>query len=99
ADALDATAHGDRLLVAWSESEEAPQIRVRALGPEGWGEPQAPAACFSEGPLSRTPVGFCGRPSIGSRRGRVVLVAREGSDALVLESRDGRRFEPLHGLR
>ena len=73
----------------------------------------APAACTFErlvdsaargavdtsGGVAEGHHGFCGRPLVAARNGRVVLAAREGSDLWVLESREGMRWLPLRGLR
>lgn len=77
-----------KLAVAYAEKKNG-QIRMRVGGVAS----AAISPCF----LPRA--GMCGTPTLHQVGSRLVLAAREGADALVLESSDGgRSFQPLPGL-
>lgn len=92
----DATREDTGAWVAYAVIDD-PAIRVRELNPE-LGEPTLPAPCFDTDVLTGEPSGMCGRPTFGTRDQRVFLVAREGSDAWVIERENG-PWRPLTGLR
>jgi hypothetical protein len=73
----------------------ADQVRVLRVDRTGapLAAPLAPAACFEP------PNGMCGTPSLVADAQRIVLVARDRSDLLALESTDGAKsFVTLSGL-
>jgi hypothetical protein len=73
----------------------ADQVRVLRVDRSGapLAPPLAPAACFEP------PSGMCGTPSLVADAQRIVLVARDRSDLLALESTDGAKsFVTLSGL-
>jgi hypothetical protein len=73
----------------------ADQVRVLRVDHAGapLAPPLAPAACFEP------PNGMCGTPSLVADAQRIVLVARDRSDLLALESTDGAKsFVTLSGL-
>lgn len=80
----------DGALVAYA-SETAPQIRIRSIDVDTpiTGVDYVPAACW-------TNHGVCTRPRLARVGGRVLLLAPDKTDLLVLESGDqGRSFRPL----
>lgn len=94
--AWDAALDGEALLVAWAPSERGP-IAIREVRDEV-AAVTFPAPCFDTDALTGEPSGMCGAPTLGLAEGRVLLVAREGTDAWVVE-RAGGRWRPLRGLR
>jgi hypothetical protein len=95
--AFEAAALGGAILIATVQRARGAQV-VRRLDDE-LGPPVRPGACFREGELVAEPTGMCGPPLMVAAEDRVIVGARDGEDVLVVESRDGRTFEPLRGLR
>ena len=94
--AWDATVDGERALVAWVLVDD-PAIRVQGIDRE-LGEIAIPSPCFDTDVLTGEPSGMCGAPRFGSQGDRVFLVAREGTDAWIIERESG-PWRPLTGLR
>ncbi len=95
-DAWDVVFDGSAAFVAWAESERGP-VAIREIQ-DGIGPVTFPAPCFDTDALTGRPSGMCGAPALGASQGRIFLVAREGTDAWVVERDDG-RWRPLRGLR
>lgn len=89
ADAFAAGFAGETLVVA--SSEDGGQIHL-ALVADGLSRVAAPAACWSEAG------GLCGKPFVAAARDRLVLGARDRTDMLMVETRDGRDWRRLRGL-
>jgi hypothetical protein len=77
-------AHASGVTVAaWTGDAHHPQIRLRRLRGEWIGEPEVPAPCWDSGQ------GYCGDPIAVAEGGRLLVIARENGDLLVLELADG----------
>jgi len=95
--AFEAAALHGAILIATVQRARGAQV-VRRLD-DDLGPPVRPGACFREGELVAEPTGMCGTPLMVAADDRVIVGARDGEDVLVVESRDGRTFAPLRGLR
>ncbi|MEM1416346.1 MAG: hypothetical protein AAGH15_15665 [Myxococcota bacterium] len=95
---------GQRVAAALERGASSPTVVVAAWRTRGgaiaiarWAEELEgsvrPAPCFSESG------GFCGPALVGAVPGRLLVAGRQREDVLVLESADGRRWQPLAGLR
>ncbi len=91
----DVVARRDHALVAYT-LEFGPAIVVTQIGTRH--EEDFLTTCFDTDILTGEESGMCGTPTFGRRGERVFLVAREGTDAWVIE-REAEGWKRLTGLR
>jgi hypothetical protein len=91
---FDALALADALLIASSGGGADADVRTQRVTPAGPERATPVAPCWD--PTG----GFCGQPTLVGDQERVLLVAREGSDLLLVESRDaGKSWQAAAGLQ